>query len=60
MSTRSRKILAATLIVIGGLLMWLVPEVSTVGFVMLLAGVATEAVGIYLEHRGDGGGTRRS
>jgi hypothetical protein len=32
--------------------MWLVPEVSTAGFVILLLGVAIEFIGIYLEHKG--------
>ncbi len=31
--------------------MWLAPEVSTIGFVMLLLGVAIEFIGIYLEHK---------
>jgi hypothetical protein len=51
MSAKLRKILAGVLVVLGGLLMWLVPAESTVGFVILLLGVAIEAVGIYLEHK---------
>lgn len=51
MSPKTRKILAGILVIFGGLVMWLVPEVSTVGFVMLLFGVAIEFVGIYLEHK---------
>ncbi len=50
-SQKPRKILAGILVVLGGLLMWLVPEVSTIGFVILLLGVAVEAIGIYLEHK---------
>lgn len=51
MSPKPRRILAGILVILGGLLMWLVPEVSTVGFVMLLLGVAIEFIGIYLEHK---------
>jgi hypothetical protein len=51
MSPKFRKILAGILVVLGGVLMWLVPEVSTVGFVILLLGVAIEVIGIYLEHK---------
>ncbi len=51
MSSKPRKILAGILVILGGLLMWLVPEVSTVGFVILLLGVAVEFIGIYLEHK---------
>jgi hypothetical protein len=51
MSPKPRKILAGILVILGGLLMWLVPEVSTVGFVILLFGVAVEFIGIYLEHK---------
>lgn len=51
MSPRPRKILAGILVILGGLLMWLVPDVSTAGFVILLLGVAIEFIGIYLEHK---------
>ena len=51
-SPKPRKILAGILVILGGLLMWLVPAESTVGLVILLLGVAIEAVGIYLEHKG--------
>ncbi len=51
MSSKPRKILAGILVILGGLVMWLAPEVSTVGFVMLLLGVAIEFIGIYLEHK---------
>lgn len=51
MSPKLRKIVAGILVILGGLLMWLVPAESTVGFVILLLGVAIEAVGIYLEHK---------
>jgi membrane-bound ClpP family serine protease len=51
MSRKPRKILAGILVILGGLLMWLVPDVSTVGFVILLLGVALEVIGIYLEHQ---------
>jgi hypothetical protein len=50
-SPKPRKILAGILVILGGLLMWLVPEESTLGFVILLLGVAIEFVGIYLEHK---------
>ena len=51
MTPRSRKILAGILVVVGGLLMWLVPETSTAGFVILLVGVLIESIGVYLEHK---------
>ncbi len=51
MSVKYRKIVAGILIILGGLLMWLVPEVSTAGFVILLVGVAIEFIGIYLEYK---------
>ena len=51
MSPKPRKILAGILVIVGGLLMWLVPGVSTVGFVILLLGVVIEFIGIYLEHK---------
>ena len=51
MSSKLRKILAGILVILGGLVMWLAPEVSTIGFVMLLLGVAIEFIGIYLEHK---------
>ena len=46
-----RKIFAGILVVLGGLVMWLAPEVSTIGFLLLLLGVAIEFMGIYLEHK---------
>lgn len=45
-----RRALGATLVVIGGLLMWLAPE-AWFGVVLLTAGVALEIAGITLEHR---------
>jgi hypothetical protein len=48
---KPRKIFAGVLVVLGGLVMWLAPEVSTIGFLLLLLGVAIEFIGIYLEHK---------
>ncbi len=45
-----RRALALTAIVGGALLMWLSPEVL-LGALVMLAGIALEAVGIRLEHR---------
>ncbi|MBI3936203.1 MAG: hypothetical protein HY323_04440 [Betaproteobacteria bacterium] len=47
---RARRIAGATLVIAGGLLMWLAPAVLA-GLVLLAAGVALEIVGITLEHR---------
>jgi hypothetical protein len=44
-----RRALALAAVVGGGLLMWLSPEV-TLGSVVMLAGIALEAIGIRLEH----------
>jgi len=49
---RFRRIAGALLVLGGGLLMWLAPE-SISGVVLLLAGIALEAVGLYLERRND-------
>jgi hypothetical protein len=43
-----RRYLGAALVVTGGLLMWFAPEVG-VGVFVLLAGIAIELVGIWLE-----------
>lgn len=45
-----RRVAGALLVVGGGVLMWLAPE-SMSGVVLLLAGIAIEAVGLYLERR---------
>ena len=52
-----RRIMGALLAIAGGTLMWLAPEstfdsMSFIGAALLLAGIALEAVGIALEHRG--------
>lgn len=47
---RLRRILGLTLVIAGGLLMWLAPEVMA-GIVLLVAGVALEIAGITLERR---------
>lgn len=47
---RARRVAGATLVIAGGLLMWLAPAVLA-GLVLLAAGVALEVVGITLEHR---------
>jgi len=44
-----RRGAAGLLIVAGALLLWLSPE-ALIGVVMLLAGVALEAIGIRLDH----------
>ena len=46
-----RRILAAILVVLGALLIWLAPDASTFGIIILLAGIAIEIIGIYLEHK---------
>jgi uncharacterized membrane protein YccC len=45
-----RRALGAVLVVVGGVLMWLAPEVWS-GAVLLAAGIALEIAGIALEHR---------
>ena len=45
-----RQVLAIFLIVLGGMLMYLAPEVWT-GLLVLVAGVAIELAGIALEHK---------
>lgn len=45
---RSRRILAGFLVVLGGVLMYLAPEVWT-GLVILIVGVIIELIGIALE-----------
>lgn len=47
---RVRRPLAIFLVVLGGVLMFLAPEVWA-GVVLLVLGVAVEIVGIALEHR---------
>lgn len=49
---RPRRVLAMLLVVLGGVLMYLAPEVWF-GVVLLVLGVVVEAVGIALEHRAD-------
>ena len=46
----ARRLLAAFLIVLGGVLMFLAPEIRA-GFLLMAVGVAVEAVGIALERR---------
>jgi uncharacterized membrane protein HdeD (DUF308 family) len=51
-----RRALGGTLLVAGGVLMWLAPEStfgtwSLAGLVLLLAGILVEIAGIALEHR---------
>ena len=45
-----RRAVGATLVVAGGVLMWLAPEIWS-GVVLLVAGIALEVAGITLEHR---------
>jgi hypothetical protein len=47
---RLRRALGAVLVFVGGVLMWLAPEVWS-GAVLLAAGIALEIAGIALEHR---------
>jgi Zn-dependent membrane protease YugP len=47
---RSRRVLASFLVVLGGVLIFLAPEMW-VGVVLLVLGVVIELVGIGLEHR---------
>jgi hypothetical protein len=47
---RLRRIAGITLVIAGGLLMWLAPEVM-VGVVLLAAGVALEIAGITFDRR---------
>lgn len=47
---RSRRVLAAFLVVLGGVLIFLAPEMWA-GVVVLVLGVVIELVGIGLEHR---------
>ena len=51
---RLRRGIGLTLVLVGGLLMWLAPEEAGVGVFLLAAGVLLEIVGIALERR-DGG-----
>ena len=47
---RERRVVGAALVVSGGVLMWLAPEVLA-GAILLAAGIALEIIGITLEHR---------
>lgn len=51
MHRKARRTLAGVLVVLGGLLLWLAPDASTLGIVLLLLGVAIEVIGIYMEHK---------
>ncbi len=51
MQRKPRRIVAGVLVVLGGVLMWLAPDASTLGLIVLLLGIAIEIVGIYLEHK---------
>ena len=48
----SRRIFAAVLVVLGGVLMFFAPEKYWLGGVLLALGVAVELVGITLERQG--------
>jgi len=45
-----RRLLAAVLIVLGALLLWFAPE-TTIGIVLIIAGIGIEILGIALERR---------
>jgi hypothetical protein len=47
---RARRAVGGVLIVAGGCLMWLAPEVLA-GVILLAAGIGLEVIGIMLEHR---------
>jgi hypothetical protein len=47
---RERRVVGAALVVSGGVLMWLAPEVLA-GAILLAVGIALEIIGITLEHR---------
>lgn len=47
---RSRRVVAVLLVVLGGVLMFLAPEIWA-GLVVLALGVAVELAGIALEHK---------
>ncbi len=51
MHRKPRRFLAIILIIFGGLLMWLAPDVSAFGLSLLVLGIVIEVVGIYLEHK---------
>ena len=48
--TRSRRVLAVVLIVLGGVLMYLAPEIWA-GVALLVLGVLLELAGVMLERR---------
>jgi drug/metabolite transporter (DMT)-like permease len=53
---KPRRLLGALAIVAGALLLWLAPEptfgaASTLGVLLLIAGIALELIGLTLEHR---------
>lgn len=47
---RLRRTIGVTLMLAGGLLLWLAPETGA-GVALLVAGIALEFGGIWLEHR---------
>ena len=51
MHKRSRRVLAVTLIILGGVLMFFAPAKYWVGGVLLALGVLIEAIGIALEKK---------
>ncbi len=51
MRRKPRRILAGSLIALGGLMLWLAPEASKLGLLLLLLAAAVEIIGIYLEHK---------
>ena len=51
MRRKPRRILAGILIAAGGLMLWLAPEASTLGVLLLVLAAVIEVLGIYLEHK---------
>jgi drug/metabolite transporter (DMT)-like permease len=49
---KRRRISAIALVVLGGALIFLAPEQTVIGVVLMILGVVIETVGITLEHRG--------
>lgn len=48
-----RRSVGAVLVVAGALFMWLAPEESVAGVVLLASAVVLEIAGLVLEHRAD-------
>jgi len=51
MNNRIRRVFSIALMVAGGVLIFLAPENVWIGIVMVLLGVAMEALGILLAHQ---------